>query len=107
VRFYFDWIVDHRFTDFLAAKRDLFLYPPDATTVERFRAAIRALVDRIAADREAFAADPQRQFLLSRLSEELGPLLAILPADDLAARVAEVETRMIEVQDLARAYTKT
>ena len=106
MRFYFDWIVDHRFTDFLAAKRDLFLYPADAASVEGFRAAIRTLVERLAADAATPTFDPQRRFLLRRFSEELTPLLSLSESDDLAARVAEVEARLVEVQDLVRSDSK-
>lgn len=107
MRFYFDWIVDHRFTDFLAAKRDLFLFPPDEAAVARFRGAVAALIDRLAADEATLAIEPQRAFFLRRMAQEVRPLAGLSLADDLAARVADVEARLIEIQDLARNVNKT
>lgn len=107
MRFYFDWIVDHRYTDFLAAKRDLFLFPPDAAALARFHAAIRTLLERIAADEATLAPEPQRQFFIRRFGQEVRPLLDVTLGPDLEPRIAEVEARLIEIQDLARAYNKT
>lgn len=107
MRFYFDWIVDHRFTDFLAAKRDLFLFPPEEAAVARFREAIQRLLDRIADDEATLAPEPQRQFFLRRMGQEIRPLLDVRLGPDLSTRIAEVEARLVEIQDLARAYNKT
>jgi hypothetical protein len=106
LRFYFDWVVDHRLTDFLAAKRDLFLFPPDEAALRRFHDAIRKLVERAAADGALFETDPQRRFFLDRIAQETRPLLDLTLSDDLAARVADVESRPTEIQDLARRYSQ-
>jgi hypothetical protein len=107
VRFYFDWIIDHRVTDFLAAKRDLLLYPPDEAAVARFRAAIAALLERLSADEAALAIDPQRAFFVRRMAQETAPLGALALGEDLDARIASVEARLIEIQDLARQMNAT
>jgi hypothetical protein len=107
VRFYFDWILDHRFTDFLAAKRDLLLYPPDEAAVGRFRAAIAAMLERLRVDEAALSGDAQRAFFLRRMAQETEPLRALALGDDHAARIADVEARLVEIQDLAREMNKT
>jgi len=106
VRYFFDWMIDHRLTDFLKAKRDLFLFAPDAKALERFQTAIRDLLARIAADEEVVKADSQRAFFLRRFAQELEPLLALLPSADLAAEVAQVENRLSEIQDRVRAFSQ-
>lgn len=105
MRYFFDWMIDHRLTDFLKAKRDLFLFPPDAKAVERFQATIREILDRIATDEEVVKADAQRAFFLRRFAQELEPLLALTPAADLPAAVAQVEARLSEIQDRVRAFS--
>ncbi len=106
MRFYFDWVIDHRMTDFLAAKRDLFLFPPDGAAIRRYHEAVRRLIDRVRADAALFAKDAQRRFFLERFEQEALPLLDISLADDLAARVADVESRLVEIQDLSRRYNQ-
>lgn len=106
MRFYFDWVVDHRLTDFLAAKRDLFLFPPDEAALRRFQQAIHRLLERVTADESLFERDQQRRFFLERIAQETRPLLDLALTDDLAARVAEVEAHLTEIQDLARRYNQ-
>ncbi|MFN0152051.1 MAG: hypothetical protein ACKVU1_15225 [bacterium] len=106
MRFFFDWMIDHRFTDFLKAKRDLFLFDPDAKALERFHATIRELLARIAADEAVVKSDQQRAFFLRRFAQELEPLLALACAPDLAGAVAQVEERLTEIQDRVRAYSR-
>jgi hypothetical protein len=105
VRYYFEWMMDHRFTDFLVAKRDLFLFPPDEKALEKFRAAIRGLIQRTATDAEIVKADAQRAFFLRRFGQELEPLLALALSSDLPAQVDAVQAHLVEIQDRVRAYS--
>jgi hypothetical protein len=106
MRFYFDWVIDHRMTDFLAAKRDLFLFPPDDAAIRRYREAVQRLIDRVRADAALFAKDAQRRFFLERFEQEARPLLDLSLADDLPVRVADVEARLVGIQDLSRRYNQ-
>jgi hypothetical protein len=106
MRYYFDWMIDHRFTDFLKAKRDLLLFPPDAAALARFREAVRALASRADADAALVAADPQRAFFLRRFRQELEPLDRLELGGDLEPALARVQDRLTEVVDQVRAYTK-
>lgn len=105
MRYYFEWMMDHRFTDFLVAKRDLFLFPPDEKALDKFREAIRALIRRTATDAEIVKADPQRAFFLRRFGQELEPLPELTLSSDLPAQVDAVQARLIEIQDRVRAYS--
>ena len=105
MRYYFEWMMDHRFTDFLVAKRDLFLFPPDAKALETFRGAIRVLIQRTATDAEIVKADAQRAFFLRRFGQELEPLLELSLSAELPTQVDAVQSRLGEIQDRVRAYS--
>jgi hypothetical protein len=98
-------MIDHRFTDFLAAKRDLFLFAPDEKALARFQAAIRALHARAVSDAEIVGSDAQRAFFLRRFAQEIEALIPITLTSDLAKTVDTVQSRLVEIQDRARAYT--
>ena len=106
MRYYFDWMVDHRFTDFLKAKRDLFLFPPTAEALGEFHLAIRTLLERIGKDAETVKEDDQRAFFMRRFEQELEPLAELSLDEELAGKIDEVQAALTDLQDRIRAYTK-